>query len=275
MSRIASAFAGSSGEYRKTLIPFISAGDPSLETTEKFVLTLAEAGAGIIELGIPFSDPVADGPTIQRSTLRALEAGTTLTDILTLVSRLRKRTEVALVLMGYYNPILQYGTDRFIRDAVSVGVDGVIIPDLPLEEAEVFADRALPAGLDFIPLVAPTSTPERIRKICSIAGGFVYCVTVKGVTGSKRGIPARLNQLVGEIRRHTGLPVALGFGISTAAQAREFARFSDGIIVGSAIVELIAGEPPDKAAPLIRNLVRELCQALFQDGSDSSMPGNP
>lgn len=262
MSRIAAAFAEPSGEHRKTLIPFISAGDPSLKATERFVLELAEAGAGVIELGVPFSDPVADGPTIQRSTLRALAAGTTLADILALVARLRKKTEAALVLMSYYNPILQYGTDRFILDAVSAGVDGVIIPDLPLEEARVFVDRARPAGLDFIPLVAPTSTPERIRQICSIAAGFVYCVTVKGVTGSRQGLPADLDRLVGEIRKHTGLPVALGFGISTAAQAREFAHFCDGVIVGSAIVELIASAPPDEASALIGDFARELYESI-------------
>jgi tryptophan synthase alpha chain len=263
LSRIAAAFAGSSGKHRKILIPFISAGDPSLEATERFVLALAEGGAGIIELGVPFSDPVADGPTIQRSTLRALDAGTTLAEILKLVVRLRTRTEVPLVLMSYYNPILQYGLDKFVHDAVSTGVDGVIIPDLPLEEAGVFVDRARPAGLDFIPLVAPTSTPERIRKICSIAGGFVYCVTVKGVTGSRKGLPTDLDRLVGEIRKHTGLPVAMGFGITTPAQAGALSRFCDGVIVGSAFVDLIAGAGPAAADVLIRDFAEGLYAAII------------
>lgn len=225
---------------KKALIAYVTAGDPSLEDTEKIVLSLSKAGANVIELGIPYSDPLADGPVIQQASQRALKAGTTLEGILTLVSRLRSRTETPLVLMTYINPILQYGVERFMNKALAVGVNGLIIPDLPVEEWILVQEAARKHRIALIPLVAPTSPGERIKKICTQASGFVYCVSLTGVTGMRTQLPPNLNEFLSRVLEATTLPMAVGFGISTPDQVETLKERCDGVVVGSAIVSLLA-----------------------------------
>lgn len=248
---------------KKALIAYITAGDPSLEHTEKIVLSIAEAGANVIELGIPYSDPVADGPIIQQASQRALQAGTTVEGILTLVSRLRSQTAVPLVLMTYINPILQYGVERFMRKAYSVGVNALIIPDLPVEEWVLIEDAAHQHKIGLIPLLAPTTPTERIHKICPRARGFIYCVSLTGVTGMRTELPPQLNEFLARVRAATSLPMAVGFGISTPQQVLQLKDHCDGVVVGSAIVNLLAevGAKPDGLAQ-IRIYIASLRQAL-------------
>jgi tryptophan synthase alpha chain len=248
---------------KKALIAYITAGDPSLEQTEKIVLSIAEAGANIIELGIPYSDPVADGPIIQQASQRALQAGTTVEGILTLVSKLRSRTAVPLVLMTYINPILQYGVERFMNKAYSVGVNALIIPDLPVEEWVLIEDAAHHHQIGLIPLLAPTTPAERIRKICPRARGFIYCVSLTGVTGMRTELPPQLNEFLARVRAATTLPMAVGFGIGTPQQVLHLKDHCDGVVVGSAIVNLLAEvrAKPDGLAQ-IRNYIASLRQAL-------------
>ncbi|MCU0641087.1 MAG: tryptophan synthase subunit alpha [Candidatus Margulisbacteria bacterium] len=232
MSRVSAAFA-----KRKALIAYITAGDPSLPVTEKLVYDLEKAGADIVELGIPFSDPLADGPVIQASHQRALKKNVSLADVFKLVGRLRKKTDIPLCFMLAYNLIVQYGEEKFYADCAQLGVDGIIVPDLPPEESSLVPR---PSSLDQIFLVAPTSTEERIRLAAKSSSGFVYLVSVAGITGARKGLSGDLGDLVNRVKKYTNLPVAIGFGISTPAQAREAAKLADGVIVGSAIVELIA-----------------------------------
>lgn len=238
------------------LICFLTAGDPSLSATEELVLQVAESGADLIELGVPFSDPVADGPSIQASSLRALHGGTTLAGVLECVARVRRKTQVPLVLMSYYNPILRYGLARFAADAVAVGVDGIIPSDLPPEEADEWLARARRQGLDTIFLLAPTSTDERIRRVAEKASGFIYCVSRTGVTGAREALPDDLPDLVQRIRAHTEKPIAVGFGISTREQVRQVTRLADGAVVGSALVNRIgrAGGATSEIAAFVRGL---------------------
>ncbi len=223
----------------KALITYITAGDPDLATTAELVLALEKAGADLIELGVPFSDPLADGPIIQRAAQRALERGTTLTAIMDLVTKIREQSEIPLLLMTYYNPVLQLGLDNFVRRAKSAGVDGVIIPDLPVEEAGELLAVTKKHDFCLVPLVAPTSTPERIAKITRLGQGFVYCVSLTGVTGIRENIANNIDDFLQEVRLHTDLPMAVGFGISNPEQAARMAADSDGVIVGSALVSLI------------------------------------
>jgi tryptophan synthase alpha chain len=223
---------------RKALIPYIMAGDPNLRTTESLVYALEKAGADIIELGIPFSDPLADGPTIQRASERSLRRKTTLASVLRLVGKIRKRTEVPLVLMTYYNLIYRFGVEAFAERAARAGVDGVIIPDLPPEEAGEMASAAR-NRLATIFLLAPTSTSDRIQRISGAASGFVYYVSLTGITGSRlTGFP-EIARKISEIRRHTPLPIGVGFGISSPAEAARISKWADGVIVGSALVRVI------------------------------------
>lgn len=238
MSRIDDLFARLRGSGRRALIPYVTAGDPSLEITGKLVLALAERGADLIELGVPFSDPLADGPTIQRASQRALRGKTTLRGILALVRELRRKTATPLVLMSYYNPIHAYGEDKFLEHAKEVGVDGVIVPDLPPDEGGAFLDRAEKAGIDAILLAAPTSPDERLRMIASRSRGFLYYVSLTGVTGSRDRLAADLAPKLDHLRALTDRPVAVGFGISTPGQAALAARHADGVIVGSALIDV-------------------------------------
>lgn len=227
-------------------MPYFTAGDPSLALTRQLVVEASKRGADIVELGVPFSDPLADGPVIQRATQRALAAGVTLPRVLELVRDLRGETPIPLVLFTYYNPVLAFGLAPFCRTAVEAGVDGVIVVDLPPEEAGPLRAEAAPAGLELIHLVAPTSTPARMRMIARATGSFLYMVALTGVTGARAELPADLAQHLRVLRGITTKPICVGFGIGNAAQARVVGRVADGVIVGSAIVGLVerhAGSP--------------------------------
>ena len=237
MNRIERIFKGLKNK-RAALIPFVVAGDPDLKTTEALVLKMAEAGADIIELGVPFSDPLADGPTIQAASQRALQNGVNLKDIFSLAERL-KGINTPLVLMTYFNPVFHYGLKEFAEGCGRSGIDGVIIPDLPPEEAGPWMGEARRMGLDTIFLVAPTSPPDRIKLVSRCSQGFIYYVSVTGVTGPRENLPDELEQAVKGIKEQSKKRVAVGFGISTPEQAKRISLFADGIIVGSAIVKMI------------------------------------
>ncbi|MGQ0548926.1 MAG: tryptophan synthase subunit alpha [Armatimonadota bacterium] len=239
MSRITAAFATLRERNRRALIPFAMGGDPSLEATEAFLTCFSESGADLLEIGVPFSDPIADGPINQRAAQRALATGVTLPDILDLVARVRPRLQQPIVLLSYYNPILQFGVDRFCAQAASAGVDGVVIPDLPAEEGGALRAAAQPHGVDVIFLAAPTSTDARLSLVAASSRGFVYCVSLAGVTGVRATLSADVGALIGRLRRHTSLPVCVGFGVSTPDHARQVAEVADGVIVGSAVVAVI------------------------------------
>jgi tryptophan synthase alpha chain len=220
-------------------VAYLTAGDPDLETTEVLVLALEAAGVDILEIGIPFSDPTADGPVIQAASQRALKRGTTLAGILDRIHSLRRRSEIPVVLFGYYNPILSYGVERFARDAAAAGVDGLLVVDLPFEEAGELRRYSDPAGLAFVSLVAPTTDVGRVRMILRRATGFVYAISVTGVTGTSKPRPDDVRRDLERVREETDLPVVAGFGIATAGQASAIAPFADGIVIGSALVRLI------------------------------------
>jgi len=239
VNRIDQAFARAREEGRAALIVFVTAGDPDLETTAALVPELAAAGADVVELGIPHSDPIAEGPTIQASSGRAMRHSVQLGGILALCRRLRKVSEVPLVLMGYLNNVLAYGEEALVQACVEAGVDGLIVADAPFDEGETLQAACEAKGVHRVLLVAPTSTPERVVQIASRSRGFVYCVSVTGVTGERCSLPPDLEQLVARIRRVTQTPVAVGFGISTPEQAGQVAGFADGVIVGSALVSRV------------------------------------
>lgn len=241
MSRIAATFNRLRAVGRKAFIPFVVAGDPSLAATEQAVHALVRAGADLVEVGVPFSDPIADGPINQRAAHRALLQGITLGDVLDLVRRVETPSDVPVVLLSYFNPVLQYGLSRFATDAVASGVSGVVIPDLPPEESGEFIGAAHREYLDTIFLLAPTSTDERIRVVAERSTGFIYCVSLTGVTGVRGQLAAGLEDLVRRIKRVTDTPVCVGFGVSTPEQARQVAQVADGVIVGSALVASLEG----------------------------------
>ncbi|MCY3714350.1 MAG: tryptophan synthase subunit alpha [Gemmatimonadetes bacterium] len=246
MNRIEETFASLKTADRKALIPYIMAGDPDLDTTAALVVELDRRGADLVELGVPFSDPIADGPTIQRAALRALDRGTTLRAIVDTVASIRKQSTIPIVLMTYYNPVLAYGTGDLCRDAARAGVDGLIVPDLPPEEGTELSDACRRYGLTVVFLVAPTSTAARIELVSRHTTGFVYCVSLTGVTGARGKLADGVDAFMAQVRSRTDRPLGLGFGISSPEQAREAARMADGVIVGSAIInemEAHAGEP--------------------------------
>ncbi|MBD0370605.1 MAG: tryptophan synthase subunit alpha [Pyrinomonadaceae bacterium] len=236
MSRIAQTFARLKSEGRRGFIPFVTAGDPNLETTYELLMELAGAGASLIELGVPFSDPVADGPVIQRASERALRYGFGMDEILAQVSRVREKLDVPLVLFSYFNPLLQFGLERLSVEASKAGVDGLLVTDLVPEESEEFSSLLRAHNLDMIFLVAPTSTDERLRMVASRATGFIYAVSRAGVTGARDRVSRDAEALVARVRQFSDLPVAVGFGISTAEQVRDVWRYADAAVVGSAIV---------------------------------------
>jgi tryptophan synthase alpha chain len=238
MSKIGQTFKRLKNKGRAALIPFIVAGDPDIETTKALILKMAESGADIIELGLPFSDPIADGPTIQAAYKRALQKGVNLRDIFRLTERL-KGTSTPLVLMTYFNPVLRYGIKGFAAGCKECGIDGVVIPDLPPEEAGPWITEARRKDLDTIFIIAPTSPPERIKLVSRYSRGFIYYVSITGVTGTREKLPEELEITVERIKNKIRKPVAVGFGISTPEQVKEVNRFTDGIIVGSAIVKIV------------------------------------
>jgi tryptophan synthase alpha chain len=239
VSRLDATFERLRAGGERALMPYIMAGDPSLAETERLVIEAERRGADVIELGVPFSDPLADGPVIQRADVRALAAGTTLPRVLEMVASLRAKVRLPLVLMTYYNPILAFGLKAFARTAVDAGADGVIVPDLPHEEAEPLRAETEPAGLDMILLVAPTSTPARVKAIARLSRGFIYVVSLTGVTGARRELPPDLGAQIRTLRLVTTKPVCVGFGVSTPEQVAAVGRLADGVIVGSAIVRAI------------------------------------
>ncbi len=235
MNRIENAF-----KNKPIFMPYFPLGYPDLETSVNVIEALANNGADLIEVGLSFSDPLADGPVIQHATQIALEKGITVKKSLEAVKEIRRHgVNIPLILMGYYNPILAYGLEKFVRDAVEAGADGFIIPDLPLEEADEFKDVA--EDMPLIPMLAPTTPPERMERIARNAKGFIYLVSVTGITGERKSLAEGLSTLIAQVREHTAAPVCVGFGISTPEQAREVGKMADGVIVGSACVKTIGG----------------------------------
>ncbi|MBO4242604.1 MAG: tryptophan synthase subunit alpha [Clostridiales bacterium] len=255
MSKIKEAFTNG-----KAFIPFITCGDPDLETSEKIVYEMEKAGADLIELGIPFSDPTAEGPVIQEASLRALNAGTTTDKIFDMVRRIRKNTDIPMVFMTYANVIYSYGSEKFISTCKELGMDGLILPDIPYEEKGEFIDLCHQYGVDLISLIAPTSE-DRISMIASEAEGFIYVVSSLGVTGTRTSITTDIPTLVGKIKESSKVPCAIGFGISNPEQAANMARSADGVIVGSAIVKIIAKYGKDAPAH-VGAFVKEMKEAL-------------
>jgi len=268
-TRIDRRFAQLKTEGRAALVTFLTAGDPDPETSLALLRAIPAAGADVVELGMPFTDPMADGPAIQMSSQRALKAGQTLKKTLAMVRAFRQADdETPLVLMGYYNPIYIYGVDRFLRDAKSAGVDGLIVVDLPPEEDEELCLPALKAGMNFIRLATPTTDDKRLPAVLVNTSGFVYYVSITGITGAAMADPAKVTAAVARIKRHTKLPVAVGFGVRTAEQAAVIAAGADGVVVGSALVNALKAslDRDDKATAktvtVVVNLVAELARGV-------------
>jgi tryptophan synthase alpha chain len=271
MGRIEERFTALKKEGRKAFVAYLTAGDPDLETTERLIPVLEAAGADILEIGVPFSDPTADGPVIQAASQRALKRGATLEKILAMIASLRRVSGIPIVLFGYYNPILSYGPEKFAADAAASGVDGILVVDLPPEEADELRQFSDPAGLAFITLIAPTTDPQRARKILRRAAGFVYHISVTGVTGTAVPSPDDVRRDVARIKGMTALPVAIGFGISTPSQAAAIAPLADGVVIGSALVRLIGekGEGTDLEAA-VSSIAGAIRRAI-----DDAAPGAP
>ncbi|WP_153077239.1 tryptophan synthase subunit alpha [Paraburkholderia bonniea] len=263
MSRIKNTFAALAAQGKKGLIPFMTAGDPDPARTVEFMHALAAGGADVIELGVPFSDPMADGPVIQQSSERALARGTTLLRVLADVKRFRERNDTTpVVLMGYANPIERMGVEAFVVAARDAGVDGVLVVDYPPEESIEFAQHMRAAGLDPIFLLAPTSSVERIAAVGKIASGYVYYVSLKGVTGAANLDVASIAGKIPAIKAHVPLPVGVGFGIRDAQTARAVAEVSDAVVIGSRIVQLLEAAPPETAADTLTHFIAEVREAM-------------
>lgn len=268
-TRIDRRFAELKAQGRAALVTFLTAGDPDPETSLAILRAIAAAGADVVELGMPFTDPMADGPAIQMSSQRALKAGQTLKKTLDMVHAFRQGDDATpLVLMGYYNPIYVYGVESFLRDAKSAGVDGLIVVDLPPEEDEELCLPALGAGVNFIRLATPTTDDKRLPAVLANTSGFVYYVSITGITGTTMPDPAKVAAAVARIKRHTGLPVAVGFGVRTAEQAAVIASGADGVVVGSALVNALKGSldrddrATAKTVTVVANLVAELARGV-------------
>lgn len=264
MNRIAAKFQELRTMGKSAFMPFICAGDPTPELSRKLFKALEEAGADLIEFGVPFSDPIADGPTIQKASERALAHRISLRQILDLVCELREESQIPIALMTYYNPIFRMGEAKFCAAAEEAGIDGVIIPDLPLEEAETLLEIAPKYNLATILLVTPTSPPDRMRLIASVSTGFIYCVSVTGVTGARDSLSEEILPMVTQLRKHTDKPICVGFGISTSAQGHTVAQMADGVIVASAIINLIERHLDDemKIVSGVREFAGELAKGV-------------
>ena len=266
MSNIAKAFDNNKGKALdnnkgKAFIGFVTGGDPSIEKTKEFILEMFRAGSDLVEIGIPFSDPIAEGPVIQEANIRALRAGATVEKLFALVEDVRKATDAPLVFLTYLNPVFHYGYDAFFKRCEAVGLDGIIIPDLPFEEQADVRETSSKYGVDLISLIAPTSE-ARIKEIAKTASGFIYLVSSMGVTGVRSEITTDVASIAASVKSVTELPVAVGFGIHTPAQAREMARVADGVIVGSAIVKIVA-EHGEDAGSRIYQYVSEMKKAIL------------
>jgi tryptophan synthase alpha chain len=265
VSRLKDTFARLKKEGRSAFIPFISAGDPDMETSLAILEALPGCGADIIELGMPFSDPMADGPAVQMSSTRAIAAGATLPKVIELVRKFRKKdNKTPIVLMGYFNPIHAFGTARFAREVAAAGVDGLIAVDLPIEEDEVLRLPAAAQGVDLVRFVTPTTDAARLQRILEAASGYLYYVSVAGVTGTKTFAESDVAAAIARVRAATSLPVAVGFGIKTPEQAATIARLADGVVVGSAIVSKVAetlGQKPETVVKAVTDLCTSLAQA--------------
>jgi tryptophan synthase alpha chain len=256
------AFAAARADNRAALMPYLTAGFPDPDAYVDLAVAVLEAGADVIEIGIPFSDPLLDGPAVQRSQQAALENGITPARCLTYAAEIHARTPKPLLFMGAYNPILAYGPARFCRDAADAGISGLILPDLPYEEQEEVQTAAGEHRLHVIQMVAPTSTSERLQRVCRAASGFIYCISVAGVTGARASVRSTAQPLVERVRACTDVPAAVGFGIAGPDQAREVAAFADGVAVGSALTTLLAETPRQEAQEAACRFVRSLRAAL-------------
>jgi tryptophan synthase alpha chain len=272
LSRIRDKFDQLKSQGKPALMPFISAGDPNMETSYSLLLEMECQGADIVELGIPFSDPIADGPTIQRASQRSLQNGTTVDDVLELVRRLRQKSQLPLVLMTYYNLVYHYGEEQFVKAAVSAGADGLIVPDLPPEEAGNLLKCADAQGLGIIFLLAPTSTPDRIELVSRASRGFIYYVSLTGITGARGELAKGIKEQVAAIRAQTDKPIAVGFGVSTAEQAAQIATWADGVIVGSALINVIEDylEDEQMLVKKVGEFTRSLKQGILGAGTDAT-----
>jgi len=267
MSRIAATFERLRTAKRKALIPYVTAGFPFADVTPELMHGMVGAGADVIELGVPFSDPMADGPVIQQAGEQALAAGVGMPQVLAMVREFRRRDDATpVVLMGYANPVERYdlvhGADAFVRDAAASGVDGILVVDYPPEECEEFGARLKAAGLDLIFLLAPTSTDERMAQVARVAGGYVYYVSLKGVTGAGHLDTAAVEQMLPRIRQHVKIPVGVGFGIRDAASARAVGRVADAVVIGTRIIQLLQGQPREGAVAAVAAFLREIRAAL-------------
>ena len=261
MNRIDNKFSQLKKINKKALITFITAGDPDLQTTEELVIAMENAGADIIELGIPYSDPLADGITIQASSARALKAGAKIVNIMSTVKKLRETTQIPLIYLNYYNSVFKYGLEKFMKECSESGIDGLIIPDLPVEERADIIKVCDKFGIYLIPLVAPTSK-ERIKPITKDGKGFVYCVSVSGVTGTRNKITTNIEEYMTEVSKYTDMPRALGFGISSAQMVHKFKPYCDAIIVGSAIIKKVEqSKTPQEAVQNVKKFTLELATA--------------
>ena len=257
IEHIQNTFRQAQDEKRAALMPYFTIGFPDLEQSRAVLASIAAYGADLIELGMPFSDPLADGPTVQRSTQAALAQGVKMRDCIETARILRaKGAAQALLLMGYVNPILSYGLRAFVQDAAAAGVDGLIVPDLPVEEAQELEDACREAGCALVYMLAPTSTPERIAAVAAHSSGFIYLVSVTGVTGAREEVPADLSDFIQRVRQATRLPLAVGFGIATPEKAARIAQMADGVIVGSAMISAAegAGDPAEAVGDLVSHL---------------------
>lgn len=262
MNKIEDAF-----KNKKAFIPFVTAGDPSLDVTRELILAMQEAGADLIEIGIPFSDPTAEGPVIQEANERALAEGCTTDKIFDMLKRAKEKITVPMVFLTYVNPIFTYGKERFMKQCVESGIDGLIVPDMPYEEREELAPACEKYGVDIIPLIAPTSH-ERIKMIAKKAQGYIYCVSSLGVTGVRSEIKTNIGAMVKAVRETTDVPCAVGFGIATPEQAYKMAKVSDGAIVGSAIVKIIAKYGKD-SVPYVGDYVKSMKEAVEKADKES------
>ena len=262
MNRITKKFKELKARKEKALIVYITAGDPSFKKNEQLIRAFEKDGVDLIELGVPFSDPLADGQVIQEASQRSLKKKTNLVKILTLVSRIRKNSQLPILLMSYLNPILQYGIERFAGSAKKAGVDGVIIPDLPPDEGRNISLTMKSHGVDLVYLLAPTSTMARVKRVAGASHGFIYYVSITGVTGVNRSAPFKVQANIRTIKQNTKLPVCVGFGVSTPERAKKVSQYSDGVIIGSVVVKAIASHPSLDAQELSKRFIRPFVVAM-------------